>query len=281
MKKNKILKKLLKILKLTSNKPKIALIKLNGIIGAGSTFKSGINLEAIDSKITEAFDSSNLSAVAFVINSPGGSPVQSEIIFNRIRSLSEEKNVKVLTFVEDVAASGGYWLACAGDKIYAAQNSIIGSIGVVSSGFGFYKAIEKLGIERRIYSEGKSKSILDPFMPEKKEDIEILKEAQRDIYENFKNLVLSRRTNTNKKNHGEIFSGAIWSSKKAIEFGLIDEIGDFYTVIKKDYGKDAKIKRINFEKSWIKSLISSFCDIAINRFGNLVEERYMNSKIGL
>ena len=266
---------------LLPSKPSVVTLRISGIIGSGNNIKTGLNLERIDDKIKEAFDTSNVVAVALIINSPGGSPVQSELIFNRIRSLAEEKNVKVISFIEDVGASGGYWIACAADKIYAAQNSIIGSIGVVSASFGFDKAIEKLGINRRIYTEGNSKSILDPFLPEKKADIEILKEVQRDIYENFKELVLARRSSLKLDRSDDIFSGAFWSSKKSKELGLIDEIGNFHDVIYKKFGTNINIKKINYEKSWLKSLISSASDIIFAKLVNVIEQKSINSKFGL
>jgi len=270
-----------KALLLIRKKPVVVVLKMSGIIGQGSGLKSGLNLSSFDEKIESAFSSSNVQAVALIINSPGGSPVQSELIYNKIRNLSQEKKIMILSFVEDVAASGGFWLACAGDKIYAAQNSVIGSIGVVSSGFGFYKVIEKLGIERRVYTQGKSKSILDPFMPEKKDDIQILKQVQKDIYENFKDLVLSRRTNIEKKNHDEIFSGAFWSSKKAKELGLIDEIGNFHSVIREKFGKKITIKKINSEKSWLKSLLGSAIGIVMDKLLSSLEERSIRSRYDL
>lgn len=282
MNKKKLVEQLSRIARILLRKnPTVAVIKLTGIIGAASQFKSGLTLESINDKIEEAFNISNLKAVALIINSPGGSPVQSELIYNRIRTLALEKNILVLSFVEDVAASGGYWLACAADKIYAAQNSVIGSIGVISSSFGFHKAINKLGIERRIYSEGNSKSILDPFTPEKDADIEILKNVQKDIYENFKNLVLTRRTNISSNNHDVIFSGAFWSSKKAKEFGLIDDFGDMNSVITEKFGKKITIIKINYDKSWLKSLLSTHLEISLGKFISFVEEKYISSKFGL
>jgi ClpP class serine protease len=152
---------------------------------------------------------------------------------------------------------------------------------VVSSGFGFYKVLEKLGIERRIYTQGKSKSILDPFLPEKKDDVEILKNVQKDIYENFKSLVLSRRTNIKKKNHAEIFSGSFWSSKQAKELGLIDEIGDFHSVIREKFGKKIAIKKINSEKSWLKSLLRSSIGFAMDKFLSSLEEQTVRSRYDL
>ena len=159
----------------------VSIIPLNGVIAPNMGRRKGLNLHEIDKNIEEAFSLKNLKAVALQINSPGGSPVQSEMIAKRIRELSEKNNIPVLAFVEDVAASGGYWLACAADEIFASRASIVGSIGVVSSGFGFDKAIEKIGVDRRLYTSGDNKAILDPFLPEKKDEVKRLKDIQKVI----------------------------------------------------------------------------------------------------
>lgn len=193
-----------KICYFKNKKPVVAHVALNGVIGKDGKMSSGLNIENTFPLLQKAFEIKNIKAVAITINSPGGSPVQSELIFNAIRELSAEKKIPVYTFARDVAASGGYWLLLAGDEIYAHQASIIGSIGVIFSGFGFVDTIKKLGIERRIYTEGKNKAILDPFMPEEQENIVILKEAQRDIFEGFKELVLTRRAGKLKDSAGKI-----------------------------------------------------------------------------
>ncbi len=193
-KKNCLIRKSLKKLCFWKcTKPAVACVTLNGIIGKDGKLSQGLNIENTFPLLEKAFAMENIKAVAISINSPGGSPVQSELIYNAIRELSVEKKVPVYTFARDVAASGGYWLLLSGDEIYAHSSSIIGSIGVIFSGFGFVDVIKKLGVERRIYTEGKNKAILDPFMPEEQENIEILKDAQRDIFEGFKELVKSRR----------------------------------------------------------------------------------------
>ena len=155
------------------------------------------------------------------INSPGGSPVQSEMISQRIRSLSEKNNVPVLAFIEDVAASGGYWLACSADEIFASKASIVGSIGVVSSGFGFDKAIQKIGVERRLYTSGDNKAILDPFLPENKDDVKRLKSIQKELHSQFIAFVKSRRGSKISVENKEVFTGAFWSGEKSLEIGLI------------------------------------------------------------
>ena len=171
----------------------VSSISLNGIIAPNMGRRKGLNLYELDKVIEQAFSVKNLKAVALQINSPGGSPVQSEMISKRIRDLSEDKNIPVLAFVEDVAASGGYWLACAADEIFASKASIIGSIGVVSSGFGFDKAIKKIGVDRRLYTSGENKAILDPFLPENKDDIKRLKDIQKELHNQFISFVKSRR----------------------------------------------------------------------------------------
>jgi signal peptide peptidase SppA len=245
----RLLKKILK------QKKSIVLVKLEGIIGAGNSFKSGLSLDSINNKLEQAFSFKKTAAVILLINSPGGSPVQSELIYNKVRKLAQEKSIKVLCFTEDVAASGGYWLACAADEIYSAKNSVIGSIGVISTSFGFEKAIDKLGIERRIFTAGKSKAVLDPFSSIKEEDVKILTSVQKDIHQNFKEVVSERRKNLLIDKEEEIFSGAFWSSKKAKELGLIDDIIDLNQFIEDRYGKEIKIRKIDSQKSWFKRKI--------------------------
>lgn len=244
------MKKLLSQVKKALNKQVVAVISINGPIGAVSSLKSGVNFVLLNDKIEQAFRLKNLKAVVISVNSPGGSPVQAELIFNRIRGLAEEKNVPLISFAEDLAASAGYYLLCLGDEIYAAKNSLIGSLGVISAGFGFDKVIKKYGVERRVYSQGKNKSILDPFQAEKKEDVDILLSAQAEVYENFKNLVMERRKGKLKKDD-TIFTGSFWAARKAMELGLIDDIGYLHDVIKKKFGKEVDIKYLSTDKSWI------------------------------
>ena len=244
------LKQIMSRFKKALNKKVVAVISINGPIGAVSSLKSGVNFALLNEKIEQAFRIKNLKAVAVLVNSPGGSPVQAELIFNRIRKLAEEKKVPLISFAEDLAASAGYYLLCVGDEIYAAKNSLIGSLGVISAGFGFDKVIKKHGVERRVYSQGKNKAILDPFQPEKEEDINILLAAQAEVYENFKNLVTERRRGK-LKNDSTMFTGSFWAAGKAQELGLIDNIGYLHDVVKEKFGKDVDIKFITTEKSWI------------------------------
>jgi signal peptide peptidase SppA len=262
----------------------VAVIYLSGVIGSSKGFsKVGLNLDGIKSSIDKAFELPQLKAVALSINSPGGSPVQSELIYNYIRNLADEKKIKVFSFAEDVAASGGYWLACAGDEIYASANSIIGSIGVISYGFGFVDAIKKLGIERRVYTQGKNKSVLDPFKPEKPEDLKIVHNIQRDIHDSFKALILSRRKNKLNASEEILFNGEFWSGKKALELGLIDNIGDLYSVIKEKFGKKCKIVKIGGEQSWLRKRLgfSVNSDEIIDNTITKIEEKIALSKFGL
>lgn len=239
------------------NKKSVAVLRLSGVIGSSGFLKQGLSLDSLEENFNKIKDIKKIKALVVQVNSPGGSPVQSELIYQRIRSIAEDKNIPVYTFAEDVAASGGYWLACAGDKIYASRSSIIGSIGVIASGFGFKKAIDKLGIERRIYTQGENKSILDPFIDTKASDIKIINEVQKDIHEFFKDVIRERRKGKIKtSDEVKIFSGKFWSGQKALSLGLIDEIGDMHTVIEKQFGKNIKFIHLNNQQSWLKRKLS-------------------------
>ena len=229
-----IIQKLRKRLK---RKPVVAVVRLHGAIGTGGGLGGRTLSDAGTAPLIEkAFASSRLAAVALSINSPGGSPVQSALIAARIRRLAEEKNVPVYAFCEDVAASGGYWLATAGDQIFADDNSIIGSIGVISASFGFQELIARHGIERRVYTAGEDKSMLDPFRPERAEDIERLKSLQRDIHDNFIAQVRGRRGE--RLADRDLFTGEIWVGKRAQEVGLIDGIAHLVPKMKDVFGKN-------------------------------------------
>jgi signal peptide peptidase SppA len=243
---------LLPIEKFKSKAPVVTVLRMQGMIASGGGIKSSLSLESVNENIEQAFDTPKLKAVALIINSPGGSPVQSELIFKRIRSLADEKKIPVIAFTEDIAASGGYWLLCAGDELYASEMSIVGSIGVITGGFGFHETIKKLGIERRLYTQGKNKAVLDPFSPEREEDVKIIKNIQKDIHESFKNLVRTRRAGKLKANEDKLFNGEFWSGKQAQELGLVDHIGDMYQVIREKFGQDVKFKKIGKDKGWLK-----------------------------
>jgi signal peptide peptidase SppA len=236
---------------LMKSKIKVNVINFDGVIG-NVQFKQGLSLMSLNKLIEEAFTGKNIKAVVLNINSPGGSPVQSELLSKRICQLSKQKNIPVIAFVEDIAASGGYWIACAAEEIIVAENSIVGSLGVIFSGFGLDQAIEKLGVTRRVHTQGESKSILDPFLPEKKEDVEIIMKLQHDIYNNFKRHVYQSRKDKIKIQEQELFSGSIWSGAKAVEIGLADKIGDLYGQMHERFGADVEIKILGQEKSWLK-----------------------------
>jgi len=225
--------------------PVIAVLRLHGVIGRLGPAKSGLSLEKLEKSIDRAFGMRRVKTVVLSINSPGGSPVQSALIAGRIRQLAAEKDVPVVAFTEDVAASGGYWLACAADEIFADGNSIIGSIGVISSGFGFPQVLDRLGIERRVHTAGRRKGMLDPFQPETPEDIARLKSIQTDMHESFKNYVRERRGDKITAPDSDLFDGDIWTGSQALSLGLVDGIGDLRTVMRKLFGDRVKIRTVN------------------------------------
>jgi len=232
--------------------PVVAVIRLTGVIGQGGFLRGGLNLESLAPSLERAFRLPGLQAIALSINSPGGSPAQSALIQRRIRDLAIERDVPVMAFVEDVAASGGYWLACAADEIFINDNSILGSIGVISAGFGFTDALEKLGIERRLHTMGSKKSLLDPFKPERPEDVARLVNVQHQIHKNFKDLVRSRRGQRLSLDEEELFSGDFWLGARAVEIGLADGIGDIRGVLRERYGKKVRIRTVGRRPSWLR-----------------------------
>ncbi len=233
-------------------------IKLNGVIGNVGKFKQGIDFSGQEELIKKAFSIKKAVAVAISINSPGGSPVQSHLIHDFIRYQAKKNKKKVIVFAEDVAASGGYLIACSGDEIYANQSSIVGSIGVIYSSFGFKDLIGKIGVQRRVYTAGKNKSTLDPFMEEKQEDIERLKNIQLDLHKDFIEVVENSRGTKLKKDIGiELFSGEFWSGRKSKELGLIDGIGNADKILREKFGKDVVIKKFEKSKGWLAKKLSS------------------------
>ncbi len=238
--------------------PIVAVVRLAGVIAPSGRLRQSINLANTARLLARAFGIYGVKAVALAINSPGGSPVQSALIMQRVRDLAREKNVPVLTFAEDVAASGGYMLALAGDEIFAHEASIVGSIGVISAGFGFPEAISKLGIERRIHTAGEKKALLDPFSEEKDEDVARLKELQGQMHEYFKGLVKERRGRKLKTTKGaaaKIFSGDVWLAKDAEKLGLIDGVGDLRGILRERFGDNVKIKMISQKKPKFAGLL--------------------------
>ena len=234
-------------------KPVVAVVRLSGVISDRSGIgRSRLSAAGLVTVLETAFKMPNLKAVALAINSPGGSPVQSSLIGKRIRALAEEHEVPVIAFAEDVAASGGYWLACAADEIYADDSSVIGSIGVISAGFGFQNAIKKLGVERRVYTAGEMKSTLDPFLREKPDDIERLAELQQDVFNAFKEMVRERRKDKLNASEDELFTGAFWTGRRALEMGLIDGLGELTSVMQERYGDKVRFRPVEQRQNWLK-----------------------------
>jgi len=237
-------------------KPVVAVVRLSGVIGGDAPLRSGLNLNNVNTALETAFKAKHAKAVALAINSPGGSPVQSNLIYTRIRALAEEHNLPVYVFCEDVAASGGYWLACAGDEIYADSNSIVGSIGVIAAGFGFAELIKKVGVERRVYTAGENKSILDPFKAENASDVKRIKSLQKDMHESFKELVVNARGDALKETPKKLFTGEFWTGTKALELGLIDGIGDMRGIMREKFGDKVDLKLFGAKQSWLKRRFS-------------------------
>ena len=273
--------------------PVVPVLRFSGPIGMVTPLRSGLSIAQCAGAIEKAFELSKLPSVAVIINSPGGSPVQSSLIFRRIRQLAEEKKKTVYVFCEDVAASGGYYLAAAGDEIYADPSSIVGSIGVISAGFGFDKAIEKLGIERRVYTAGQAKGSLDSFQPEKPDDVERLKALQRDVHDVFIGVVKERRAGRLKGPDQELFSGAFWSGPKAMELGLIDGVSDIRSKMRELHGDKVRLKVVPFERGGLLSRlrklpgIESYEDLTHGRLAlaedliSAIETRALWSRFGL
>ena len=236
-----------------SRQPVVPVLRFSGPIGMATPLRPGLSLAAYAGAIEKAFSVSKLPGVAVVINSPGGSPVQSNLIFKRLRQMAVEKKKRVYVFCEDVAASGGYFLAIAGDEIYADPSSIIGSIGVVSRSFGFVDLLARIGVERRVYTAGANKNQLDPFLPEDPDDISRLKAIQQDVHDVFIGLVKERRLGKLKAPDGDLFSGAFWSAAKAEEFGLIDGIADIRSKMRQVFGDKVRLKVIEAERAGLLS----------------------------
>jgi signal peptide peptidase SppA len=230
--------------------PLVTVVRLSGIIGYTTPLSPGMTLASAAKTLERAFSVKSAKAVAIVINSPGGSPVQSHFIYQRIRSLAEEHKKKVIVFVEDVAASGGYMIACAGDEIVADPSSIVGSIGVISASFGFDELIGKIGIERRVYTSGEKKMMLDPFQPENPDDVKRLKAAQKDIHALFIALVKESRGDKLKGTDKTLFSGEFWTGGAAEKLGLIDALGEIRSTLRAKYGKKVAIRLIAPPTGW-------------------------------
>jgi signal peptide peptidase SppA len=271
----------------------IPVIRLNGaIMAGGNQFRPSLSLATTAAVIEKAFAFKQAPAVAISINSPGGSPVQSRLIYKRIRDLAREKNKRVIVFVEDAAASGGYMIALAGDEIVADPSSIVGSIGVVSSGFGFQEMIKKIGVERRVHTAGQNKAILDPFQPEKKEDVERLKTLQLEIHDTFIDMVKERR-GAKLADDPDLFTGMFWTGKKGLELGLIDALGDMRSHLKQRYGEKTKLQLVSAPRgffsrriglSQLSARISGGAEIAAaaaDGLADAAQERALWARLGL
>lgn len=258
--------------------PLVSVLRLNGAIGAAG-FGRGLTDAALAPLVARAFAPRRLAAVALSINSPGGSPTQSALITARIRRLATEKSVPVFAFCEDVAASGGYWLATAADEIFADANSILGSIGVIYSSFGFHALLEKQGVERRVHTAGRSKSMLDPFRPEQPDDVERIKRLQGLIHDNFIEQVKSRRGA--KLGAGDLFTGEIWVGREAEAVGLIDGVGHLVPTMKARFGEKVRFSVIEPKRSLFRRLGAPGVEEAFSGAAALVEERALFARYGL
>jgi signal peptide peptidase SppA len=241
------LTKLLPLERFRDPPPIVPVLRFDGVIGPRQ-WRGAVSIASHAAALDRAFRRKRLAAVAIVVNSPGGSPVQSSLLYRRIRALAEEKRVPVFAFAEDVAASGGYWLALAGDEVYAEETSLLGSIGVVSSGFGFTRLIDRLGIDRRLHTAGENKSLLDPFLPEQDRDLERLTMLQEDIHAAFKDHVRRRRVGKIDAADDNLFSGEVMTGRMALSKGLIDGIGDLRSVMRARFGDRVKLLPIATER---------------------------------
>ncbi len=262
--------------------PVVGVLRLSGVIGQTGLARKGLTLDDLADSIDRAFRLPKLTAVAISVNSPGGSPVQSALIATRIRALADEHDVPVYAFCEDVAASGGYWLACAADHIYAGGTSVIGSVGVVSAGFGFPALLEKVGIERRVYTAGESKAMLDPFRPEDPKDVKRLNDIQVDVHEQFKDWIRERRGSRLKEKESKLFDGTIWSGRQAVKVGLVDGVGDLRSVMRDKLGDRVRLRPVRMPRSWLQKRfgITRNTDLARD-FLAALEERLIWSRFGL
>jgi serine protease SohB len=271
--------------RLRRGEPVVPVVRLSGVIGSMGPLRQGLTLEAVAGPLARAFAMKPAPAVALIVNSPGGAAAQSHLIFKRIRALAAQKKKKVIVAVEDVAASGGYMIAAAGDEIVVDDSSIVGSIGVVSAGFGFTGLIERIGVERRVHTAGKSKAMLDPFRPEREDDVARLAAIQEDVHAAFIGLVKDRR-GTKLGDDPDLFSGAFWSGRKAVDLGLADRTGDLLSVLREAYGEKVRLKVIPMEKSMLRRRLGlaggdRLAASLVERLIATVEERLLWSRFGL
>jgi signal peptide peptidase SppA len=261
--------------RLRGDAPLVPVVRLSGVIGLSTPLKPGLMLATVARPLERAFSMRQARAVALLINSPGGSPVQSHLIYRRIRQLAAEHDRRVIAFAEDAAASGGYMIACAADEIICDPSSIVGSIGVVGGSFGFAKLIEKIGIERRLYTSGEHKAMLDPFLPENADDVERLKAVQREIHEGFIALVKQSRGARLKGPEKTLFSGEYWTGTTAIDLGLADAIGDLRSTLRERFGADVSTPLMSPPRGWLGRLQPGVHALdALSRRGSLVHESF-------
>ena len=267
----------------------IPVIRLHGAIQTGGNqFRPSLSLASAAGAIEKAFAFKGAPAVAISVNSPGGSPVQARLIYKRIRDLAVEKNKRVIVFVEDAAASGGYMIALAGDEIVADPSSIVGSIGVVSSGFGFQELIKKIGVERRVHTAGRNKSILDPFQPEKKEDVERLKTLQLEIHDTFIAMVRERR-GAKLADEPDLYTGLFWTGGKALELGLVDALGDMRAFLKERYGDKTRLQLVGGQRGFLGRRLglsrigagAEIAALAADGLADAAQERALWARLGL
>jgi serine protease SohB len=241
--------------------PVVPVVRLSGVIGGAPLRGLGLSLQGLNPALERAFKVRGAKAVALAVNSPGGSPVQSALIAGRIRALAGEKNLPVIAFIEDVGASGGYWLALAADEIFATPSSIVGSIGVAHASFGFAGVLDRLGIERRLYTAGSKKTLLDPFRPQDPEDVDRLMEIMSEIHTDFKAMVRERRGARLSAADADLFEGQIWTGRKALELGLVDGLGDLHGTLKERFGAKVKLPQIGAAKPWWRRRLSVRPDV--------------------
>lgn len=266
-----------------STGPVVPVVRLRGVIGQVSRLRPSLSITGVARSLDKAFAIKKAPAVAIVIDSPGGSAVQSRLIFKRIRDLADENDKSVLVFVEDFAASGGYMIACAGDEIYCDPSSLVGSIGVLAATFGFADAIQKIGVERRVYTAGENKMMLDPFQPEKESDIAALKEIQQNIHETFIDLVRERRDPV-LGDDPDLFTGRVWDGRRALSLGLVDGLGDLRSVLRERYGEDVRMRQIVADRSLFgrprPGLAASLGSALVESALDELEERLIRARLG-
>ncbi len=235
--------------------PIVPLVRLSGVVGARPRplGQGNMTAEGVVPALRRAFAVRGAKAVALTINSPGGAPVQCGLISREVRHLASKHDLPVLAFVEDIAASGGYWLACAADEIIASSSSVVGSIGVISAGFGFQNLLERFGVERRVYAEGKHKGMLDPFRPAREEDVAVLEAVLKDIRSEFLAHVEERRGSRLEDDRDNIFSAAVWSGRRALELGLIDRLGEMGEVLRERFGDEVRIRDCSPKRRWFRA----------------------------